>query len=144
MLIGEYKHSLDPKKRLSIPAKLRREIGQKAILTRGLDNCLFMFPVVQWRELAVKLGNLPFGQHDNRAFVRLMLSGASEVEIDRLGRILIPEYLMIYASLKRDIVVAGLYNRLEIWNETAWSRYTVELEKNSDAIAEKLGQLGVI
>jgi len=93
MLIGEYRHTIDAKKRISVPAKLRREIGAKAVLTRGLDNCLFLFPMKEWEQLAEKLGKLPFGQGDTRGFVRLLLSGASEVEVDQLGRVLIPDYL---------------------------------------------------
>ncbi len=144
MLIGEYQHSIDPKKRLSIPSKLRKEIGKKAILTRGLDNCLFLFPMGEWNKLAEKLGSLPFGQQDTRAFVRLMLSGAVEVELDQLGRILVPDYLRDYALLDKDAVVAGLFNRLEIWDLKRWNDYKTNLEKNSDTIAEKLGELGVI
>ncbi len=144
MLVGEHKHIIDPKKRLSIPAKLRKEIGEKAVLTRGLDNCLFLFPLKEWGELAEKLSKLPIGQSDTRAFVRLILSGASEVETDQLGRILVPDYLRDYAGLKKTVVIAGLYNRLEIWDEEKWRVYKSDLEKNSDRIAEKLGELGVI
>ncbi len=144
MLIGEYKHTLDPKKRLSIPVKLRKEIGDRAVLTRGLDNCLFLFSLKEWEQLAEKLGKLPFGQQDTRGFQRLLLSGASEVEMDQLGRVLIPDFLKDYALLKKTVVVAGLFNRLEIWDEERWMAYKNNLEKNGDRIAEKLGELGVI
>lgn len=144
MLIGEYKHALDPKKRLSIPVKLRKEIGDRAVLTRGLDNCLFLFPMKEWEQLAEKLGKLPFGQQDTRSFVRLLLSGASEVEIDQLGRILVPDFLKNYAALKKTVIIAGLFNRLEIWDDSRWNDYKNDIEKNSDRIAEKLGELGVI
>ncbi|MDP3954667.1 MAG: division/cell wall cluster transcriptional repressor MraZ [bacterium] len=144
MLIGEYKHTIDPKKRISIPAKLRREIGAKSVLTRGLDNCLFLFPMKEWEQLAEKLGKLPFGQGDTRGFVRLLLSGAVEVEVDQLGRVLIPDYLRDYAMLDKKAIVAGLFNRLEIWDEKRWQSYKDKLEKNSDQIAEKLGELGVV
>ncbi len=144
MLIGEYKHTIDPKKRLSIPIKLRKEIGDGAILTRGLDSCLFLFPLKEWNQLADKLGKLPLGQQDTRGFVRLLLSGAVEVEFDQLGRVLVPDYLRDYADLKKSVVVAGLFNRLEIWDESKWQIYKANLEKNSDKIAEKLGELGVI
>lgn len=143
-MVGEHKHSIDPKKRLSIPARLRKEIGDKAVLTRGLDNCLFLFPMKEWEQLAEKLGKLPISQQDTRAFVRLLLSGASEVETDQLGRILVPDYLRDYAGLKKTVIIAGLYNRLEIWDEEKWKVYKSDLEKNSDRIAEKLGELGVI
>ncbi len=144
MLIGEYKHIIDPKKRLSIPVKLRKEIGERAVLTRGLDNCLFLFTLKEWEQLAERLGKLPFGQQDTRGFVRLLLSGASEVETDQLGRILIPDYLRDYATLKKNVIIAGLFNRLEIWDEERWQIYKNNLEKNGDRIAEKLGELGVI
>ncbi len=144
MLIGEYKHTIDPKKRVSIPAKLRKEIGSGAVLTRGLDNCLFLFPLKEWEQLAEKLGKLPFGQQDTRGFVRLLLSGASEVEFDQLGRILVPDFLRDYAVLKKGVIIAGLFNRLEIWDEDRWKAYKSDLEKNSDRIAEKLGELGVV
>lgn len=144
MFIGEYIHALDPKKRLSIPSKLRKEMGKRAILTRGLDNCLFLFPASEWSHLASKLNTLPMGQHDTRAFARLMLSGAVEVSMDQLGRILIPDYLYSYAQLNKNTVITGVFNRLEIWNEQHWVEYRNDIEKNTDGIAEKLGQLGVI
>ncbi len=144
MLIGEYKHNLDPKKRLAIPSKLRKELGEGAVITRGLDNCLFLFPRGQWQQLAEKLANLPMAKQDTRSFARLLLSGAVEVEFDSLGRILIPEYLKNYAGLQKETVVAGLYNRLEIWDAAKWEQYKSNLEKNSDNIAEKLGELGGI
>ncbi len=144
MLIGEYKHNIDPKKRLSIPAKFRKELGEGAVLTRGLDNCLFVFPVKQWEQFAEKLGAMPFARQDNRSFARLFLSGACEVDFDVLGRILIPEHLKKYAGLKKIAVIAGVHNRLEIWDEEKWEEYKDQLEKNSDKIAEKLADLGVM
>ena len=143
MLIGEYQHTLDPKKRLAIPAKLRKELGEKVILTRGLDNCLFLYPTQEWQKLTEKLSQLPVGQGGTRGFLRLMLAGAVEVELDQLGRILIPDYLKNYADLKQKAVIAGVYNRLEIWDEMRWSTYKAEIEKNTDMIAEKLGELGL-
>lgn len=144
MFIGEYKHTIDPKKRLAIPVRFRKELGGKAVLTRGLDGCLFIFPLGEWGRLAEKLGQLPFGQQDSRGFVRLLLAGASEVDFDQLGRILVPDFLKDYAALKKEVVIAGLFNKLEIWDEARWSSYKANLEKNSDRIAEKLGELGVI
>ena len=144
MLVGEHKHSLDPKKRLSIPAKFRKEIGERVVLTRGLDNCLFLFPIEEWERLADKLSKLPIGQQDTRAFVRLILAGAAEVEIDQLGRILVPDFLRNYAGLNKTVIIAGLFNRLEIWDEEKWNVYKANLEKNGDKIAEKLGELGMI
>jgi len=144
MLIGEYKHNLDPKKRLSIPSKFRKELGEGAVLTRGLDNCLFLFPLQSWNEQAEKWKNLSIVQQNARAISRHFLSGATEVDFDSLGRILIPEHLKSYASLKKVVVVAGVLNRLEIWDDEKWSAYKSNLEKNSDSIAEKLGDLGII
>ncbi len=143
MLIGEYKHTIDNKKRLAIPSKLRREIGAKMVITRGLDNCLFVFPLNQWNKLVEKLSQLPLGQKDSRGFVRLMLAGASEVEIDKLGRILIPDYLKTYAGLKKNVVIVGVYNRLEIWDETKWKLFSKTTEKEVDNMAERLGELGI-
>ena len=143
MLIGEYQHTLDAKKRLAVPAKLRKEIGEKAVLTRGLDNCLFLYPLQEWQRLTEKLGQLPVGQGNTRSFLRLILAGAVEVELDQLGRILVPDYLKNYAELKQRVVIAGVYNRLEIWDEVRWENYKTEVEKNTDMIAEKLGELGM-
>ena len=144
MLIGEYKHNLDPKKRLSIPSKFRKELGEGAVLTRGLDNCLFVFPLQSWKPFAEMLAGLSMAKKDTRSFSRLFLSGAVEVEFDSLGRILIPDVLKEYASLNKSVIVAGLYNRLEVWDESKWNAYRAKLEKNSDSIAEKLGELGLI
>lgn len=144
MLIGEYTHSLDPKKRLSIPAKFRKELGVGAVLTRGLDGCLWIFPSRNWTQLAEKLSALPMAQADSRSFMRLLLSGAHEVEFDGLGRILIPEHLKGYAGLNRDVVVTGVHTRLELWDKASWSSYKKKLEKHSDDIARKLGDLGTI
>lgn len=143
MLIGEYQHTLDPKKRLAVPARLRKELGDRAVLTRGLDGCLFLYPLPEWQKLTEKLGQLPMGQGNTRGFLRLMLAGAVEVELDQLGRILIPDYLKHYAELKQSVVIAGVYNRLEIWDEVKWNNYKAEVEKSTDMIAEKLGELGL-
>jgi len=144
MLIGEYKHNLDPKKRLSIPSKFRKELGEGAVLTRGLDNCLFLFPLQSWNEQADKWKNLSIVQQNARAISRHFLSGATEVDFDSLGRILIPEHLKGYANLKKVVVITGVLNRLEIWDDEKWNTYKSNLEKNSDSIAEKLGDLGII
>ena len=143
MLIGEYKHTIDAKKRLAIPAKLRRELGNGAVLTRGLDNCLTLYPLKEWEKMAHKLSALPTGQTDARGFNRIILAGAVNVEFDRLGRILIPDYLKNYASLTKNVIVAGVYNRLEIWDETKWEGYKKGVEKNVEDIAQRLGDLGV-
>jgi MraZ protein len=143
MLLGEYNHNLDTKGRMAIPAKFRDKLSTGAIITRGIDNCLFMFAKAEWEKLAEKLIALPLAQANSRAFVRLMLAGASDVEVDTQGRILIPDYLRKYAGLKKEVVVAGLYNRVEIWDEAAWNAYKVKTETSSEEIAEKLGELGI-
>lgn len=113
------------------------------MITRGIDNCLFLYPAKEWKILAEKLSKLPISKSNTRAFSRLMLAGAMDAEIDSQGRILIPDYLKEYASLKDKVVIAGLYNRLEIWNEATWNSYKNRTEKQSSDIAEQLGELGV-
>jgi MraZ protein len=143
MFIGEYSHNIDPKKRVAIPSKFRETFSGRAVVTRGLDKCLFVYPINTWEELSSKLGSLPMGESGTRSFVRLMLAGAVDVDIDKLGRVLIPDYLKVYAGLKKEVVIAGLYNRLEIWDNENWSKYKKEAEKNTDEIAEQLGKLGI-
>jgi len=143
MLIGEYTHIIDSKKRLAIPSKIRKDLGDKAVITRGLDSCLFVFTIKEWQKLVNKLSNLPFGDKDSRSLKRLMLAGASEVSLDGLGRILIPDYLKSYAGLKKNIVIAGVYDRLEIWDKSKWEVFKQQSEKEADNIAERLGELGV-
>ncbi len=143
MFIGEYQHSIDPKKRLALPSKFRKELGTRVVVTRGLDKCLFVYPLKTWKELAEKLGTLPMGESSTRSFVRLMLAGAVDSDVDSQGRILLPEYLKEYAGLDRSVTVAGLFNRLEIWDETKWKTYRNKAEENSDEVAEQLGKLGI-
>ncbi len=143
MLLGEYKHNLDSKGRIAVPAKFRSKLSGGAIITRGLDHCLFIFGNTEWEALAQKLVALPLAQANSRAFVRLMLAGAMDVELDKQGRILIPDYLREYAGLKKQAVVAGLYNRIEIWDNESWKEYKAKTESASDEIAEKLSELGI-
>lgn len=143
MLLGEYKHNLDSKGRIAIPAKFREKMPAGAIITRGLDNCLFVFAQKEWDVLAQKLVGLPLVQANSRAFVRLMLAGAVDVQFDNQGRILIPDYLRKYADLKKQVVVTGLLNRIEIWDEKNWETYKQKTEAASEEIAEKLGELGI-
>lgn len=143
MFIGEYNHSVDPKGRLAIPAKFRALLKNGAVVTRGLDNCLFLYPKEVWITLAQKLANLPISRANSRAFARLMLAGAMDVDFDSQGRVMLPEYLRKYAQIKKSVIVAGLYDRLEIWDEDAWSAYKQNAEDNSGDIAEALGELGV-
>lgn len=143
MFIGEYKHNLDDKGRMAVPAKFRDKLKKGAVVTRGLDNCLFLYTKEAWEKIAVKLANLPFGQANARALSRLMLAGAMDVAIDGQGRINLPDYLCEYAGLKKKAIVAGLFDRLEIWDEEAWGKYKVNAEKESTTIAEALGELGI-
>lgn len=143
MLLGEYKHNLDIKGRIAIPAKFREKLGTGAIITRGLDNCLFVFAGKEWEAFVSKLIVLPLAQANSRAFVRLMLAGATDAELDKQGRILIPDYLRKFANLKKEAIVAGLYSRMEIWNSDAWEKYKAKTESASEEIAEQLGQLGI-
>ena len=144
MLIGEYKHTLDSKKRLSLPSNWRRELGKKLVVTRGLDNCLFVYPLGEWQKITEKIGQLPLGQADTRSFNRFFLSGAVEVEVDRIGRILVPDFLKEFAKLGSKVVLAGIYNRVEIWDEKKWIEYKRRIETQADQLAEKLGEIGVL
>ncbi|MFH1401830.1 MAG: division/cell wall cluster transcriptional repressor MraZ [Parcubacteria group bacterium] len=143
MFIGEYQYTIDQKKRLAIPQKLRSVLGKKAVITRGLDQCLWLYPTKEWNILAKKLSRLPLSQADARGFARIMLTGAMEVNIDNLGRILVPDYLKNYAFLNKRIVVAGVYNRIEIWDQAKWREYSEKTEKEVGDIAERLKELGV-
>jgi MraZ protein len=143
MFIGEYKHTIDTKKRLAIPSKFRKELEGRAVITRGLDQCLIIYPVKEWEKMAKKLESLPTSQIEARNFARIMLSGASEVELDKLGRILIPDFLKNYACLKKNAAILGLSNRIEIWDEEKWQEYKTETEMTVGNIAEKLKELGV-
>ena len=143
MFIGEYRHSLDDKGRLAIPVKFREDLESGAIVTRGLDGCLYVYTTAEWQKLADKLAAMPMSQSNSRAFARLMLAGAMDVSIDKQGRIVVPDYLRTYAGIKKNLVVAGLYNHLELWDEKAWNAYKQKTEKESGDIAEQLGSLGV-
>jgi len=143
MFIGEYNHNLDDKGRLAIPAKFRAILKKGAVVTKGLDNCLFLYSKEQFEVIAKKFSSLPIGSAKARAFSRHMLAGAMDVEFDNQGRITLPEYLRAFSGLKKKIIVAGLYNHLEVWDETTWNKYKGESEKNSNAIAEEMGDLGI-
>ncbi len=143
MFLGEHYYSIDIKGRMALPPKFRADLKSGAIITRGLDQCLFVFDLKEWEKLAEKLVALPLAQANSRSFVRLMLAGATDVDFDGQGRILIPDYLRSYAGLKKDSAVIGLYNRVEVWEEVKWKVYKNHTEKNSEDIAEKLRELGI-
>jgi len=144
MLLGEHKHTLDTKKRLSLPSKFRKELGKTVVVTRGLDTCLFVYSVKEWKNFSEKLGGLSMGQSDTRAFNRFILGSAVEVDIDSAGRILIPDYLKEFALLDQKVIVAGLSNRVELWDEIRWNNYQSELVGQAGVLAEKLGEIGMI
>lgn len=143
MFIGEYAHTLDEKARIAIPAKFRKRFARGVVVTRGLDNCLFVYTSSEWAKLADKLVALPISQANSRAFSRLMLAGAIDLELDKQGRVIIPEYLRSFAKLGKRVIITGLYNRLEIWSEKSWKSYKHQTEAQSSSIAEKLGELGI-
>ncbi len=143
MFIGEYQLNIDEKGRLAIPKKFRKDLAKGAVVTRGIDNCLFLYTAKAWQALADKLSQLPMSQKNTRAFARLMLAGAMDVQVDGQGRIVLPEYLRAYAHCGKNVVVAGLFNRLEIWDAAAWETYKAATEAQSEDIAERLGELGV-
>ena len=139
--MGEYSHSLDTKGRLIIPAKLRQDIGNKFILTKGLDGCLFAFSQEEWLNFEEKLKSLPLSDKNARNFVRFFLSGATECEIDKQGRFLIPNNLRTAANLDKDAVIIGVGTRLEIWNKETWEKCDEEI--SADEIAENMANLGI-
>ncbi|UZE93046.1 MAG: division/cell wall cluster transcriptional repressor MraZ [Candidatus Nealsonbacteria bacterium] len=143
MFIGEYSYIIDHKKRLSIPSKFRKSLGKKAVITRGLDNCLVVYPINEWQKVSEKLENLPSSKIDARGFSRIILSGAVDVNLDKLGRILIPDYLKKYAGLKKDVVIIGLSNKIEIWDEKTWKDYRQKTEKEIGDMAGRLEELGI-
>jgi MraZ protein len=144
MLIGEYTHTIDEKNRLSLPAKFRAEMGKKIVVTPGLDQCLWVFTLKEWKEIESKLNQSSLLTADNRSFNRFMFAGAVEAEVDSIGRILIPDFLRDRANLKNKVVVIGVSSRVEIWNEKVWTEYKKVVEKQADSLAEKLGQVGVL
>ena len=143
MFFGEFRHKFDAKGRIAVPAKFRKRLSKGAVVTRGLDASLFLFPKEEWDKLAHKLASLPLGRADSRALSRLMLAGAMEVELDKQGRIIVPDYLREFASISKDAVIAGLYDRLEIWDTKKWDTYKKATERDVSNIAEQLGELGL-
>ncbi|NLO88978.1 MAG: division/cell wall cluster transcriptional repressor MraZ [Clostridia bacterium] len=138
MFMGEYEHTLDAKGRLIIPAKFREELGERFVVTKGLDNCLFLYPMDQWKQIEQKLCSLPFTRSDARAFARFFLSGACECEVDKQGRVLLPVNLRRYAELDKEVVIIGVLTRLEIWNKEIWEKYSQETREEYEEIAEKI------
>lgn len=143
MLIGQYNHTIDSKKRLALPVKFRGELGSKVVVTKGVENCLVVYTEKEWEAMSAKLGNLPISQSEARSFTRHLLASASEGMLDKLGRILLPDYLKEYASLKKNVVICGLSNRLEIWDEEKWQALSQQAEKGVEEMVSKLGPMGI-
>lgn len=143
MLIGEYEHSLDVKGRLIMPAKLRTDMGEKFIITKGLDGCLFVFSQNEWSNFESKLKELPLTNKNARDFVRFFLSGATECEIDKQGRFLLVNTLREYAEITKEVIIIGVGTRLEIWNKDKWKKYNSNENISADTIAENMTMLGI-
>ncbi|MDD4802418.1 MAG: division/cell wall cluster transcriptional repressor MraZ [Syntrophomonas sp.] len=143
MFLGEHQHSLDSKGRITVPSKFREELGASFIATKGLDNCLFIYPLDEWKTIEAKLRALPFTRADVRSFARFFFSGASELEIDKQGRILLPANLREYAMIDKELVVIGVGSRLEIWATEKWAQYNQIAESSYENIAENLVDLGL-
>lgn len=138
MLMGEYHHSLDEKNRLIIPAKFREELGNSFVVTRGLEGCLFIYPNTSWNKIVSDLQTLPFTKKDARNFSRFFLSGATTAELDKQGRVNIASPLVGYADLKKECVIIGVADRLEIWSLDKWNQFFNENEDQLSDIAENL------
>ncbi|MBX9039769.1 division/cell wall cluster transcriptional repressor MraZ [Enterococcus durans] len=143
MLMGEYRHNIDTKGRMIVPSKLREELGEEFVLTRGLDGCLFGYPMSEWQNLESKLNEMPLAKKDARTFVRFFYSAATECELDKQGRINIPSTLRNYAALTKECVVIGVSNRIEIWDEERWQEFSKVAEENFDEIAENMIDFGL-
>lgn len=143
MLMGEFRHNIDAKGRLIVPSKLREELGEQFVLTRGLDGCLFGYPMSEWNELESKLNDMPLAKKDARTFVRFFYSAATECELDKQGRINIPNTLRNYATITKECVIVGVSNRIEIWDEAKWQEFSEAAEENFDEIAENMIDFGL-
>ena len=143
MFIGEHQHSLDEKGRLIVPSKFREDLGYEFVITKGLDNCLFVYPKKEWKVLEEKLKTLPLTNKDARAFIRFFFSGASECTLDKQGRVLIPSNLREHSQLEKEAIVIGVSTRIEIWSKEKWESYNDDDNLSYDAIAEKMAELGI-
>lgn len=143
MFMGEYQHTIDDKGRVIIPARLREDLGEHFVATKGLDGCLFVYPMDEWAILETKLKQLPLTRANARAFVRFFLSGAAELESDKQGRVLLPMNLREYAHLDKDVVTIGVSNRLEVWDQEIWHNYSSQAKDTFAELAENLVDLGI-
>ncbi len=143
MFIGEYHHTIDEKGRLSIPKKFRNELEKGLVITKGLDGCLFIYTSSEWEKMSIKLNSLPLTNKNAREFKRHMTSGAMDLEIDAQGRVILPEYLRIFADIKKNIIVAGVADRIELWDEEIWTNHSKEIASKTEEIAESMEDLGI-
>jgi len=143
MFIGEYQHTVDNKGRIIMPSKLRDDLGQNFIVTKGLDNCLFVYPMEEWKRLENKLRTLPLTNKNARAFIRFFFAGATECSLDKQGRILIPNNLREYAKIIKDVVIIGVAERIEIWAKEEWTNYNSDDNLSYEDIDEKMAELGI-
>ncbi len=143
MLLGEYRHNVDVKGRVSVPSKFREDLGQSFVVTKGLDNCLFIYSKQEWETFENKLKQLPLTNQDARSFIRFFFAGATECEVDKQGRINIPQNLRDYASIKKDVVIVGVATRAEIWDSEAWDNYTNSDSLDVSKIASQMSELGI-
>ncbi len=143
MFIGEYNHSVDTKGRMNVPAKFREDLGERFYMTKGLDDCLFMFPEAEWRVFEEKLKSLPLTNRNARAFVRLFFAGATECTLDKQGRVNIPQPLREHGKIEKDVIVIGVGTRVELWSETNWTTYNDPDNISYDDIAEQMAELGI-
>jgi MraZ protein len=143
LFYGEYQHTIDPKGRVIMPSKFREGLGERFIVTKGLDNCLFAYSSEEWNNLETRLRTLPFTDKDVRAFIRFFFAGATECEVDKQGRILIPQNLREYAGLDKELYVIGVSTRVEVWEKVKWESYSGDENMSPDKIAEKMAMLGI-
>lgn len=143
MFIGEYQHTLDPKNRVIMPSKFREKLGDSFVMTKGLDNCLFIYSSTEWSIVEDKLKSLPMTNKDARAFVRFFFAGACECELDKQGRILMPNNLKDYAKIDKELVIIGVSTRIEIWSREEWNKFNSDANISYEDVAEKMSQLGI-
>lgn len=143
MFMGEYQHSLDDKGRLIVPAKFRDALGESFILTRGLDNCLYGYPHSEWKMIEEKIKQLPTNNPETRAFMRLFFSGAVEAELDKQGRIMIPQQLREHALIEKDVYVIGVSTKIEVWSKENWEKYSMETRQSYEGFAQSITNLGI-
>ncbi len=144
MLLGEFTHTLDDKNRLTLPKKFKSELGKKIVVTRGLDKSLFVYSQKEWKVITDKLSTLSMTDENSRGFSRFFLAGAAEINLDKSGRMLVPEHLKDFAQLQKEVVLTGVQSRVELWDASIWKSYSAKMEENGDLMASKLGEIGVL